>query len=370
MSNPLDSWLGWIAAYGLPGSMHEPPTAPLLPAEWDELLSTVRRHQLVGLLWQAIEDGKLSVDEQRRDQVARTHIDAMAGAVLLEAELLFVVRELRTQGVETRVLKGSAVAHLDYPNPALRPFGDVDLLVRSEDIDAAVHILTGLGYPRSFSEPRRGFDRRYGKGASFRNERGYELDLHRTFVMGPFGLRIPLSSLWQDKRTFAVGGETLDALGDDERFLNACYSAAISDPLPRRATQRDIAQMLLYGQVHRRRVRELAASWQAEALVARAVRDTWQALQLADVTALSSWAIRYRPAPHELRDVALYTTPGVSYTAQSLAAVSAIRGVGPKARFVLSLGVPRREFAAPTHRGFTARLWKGARDLADARARQ
>lgn len=369
MSERADCWLDWIAAYGLPGSMHEPPSSPLDAAEWDRLLTAVRRHQLIGLLWQALEDGILTVEESRRDQVSRAHIDAMAGAVLLEAELLHVVRELRAHGIETRVLKGTAVAHLDYPNPALRPFGDVDLLVRSDDIDAAVRTLTGLGYPRSFSEPRRGFDRRYGKGASFRNERGYELDLHRTFVMGPFGLRIPLASLWQEKRTFSVGGVVLDALGDDERFLNACYSAAISDPLPRRATQRDIAQMLLHGHVRRRRVRELAASWQAEALVARAVRDTWQALQLADVTALSSWALRYRPAAHELRDVALYTTPGVSYTAQSLAAVSAIRGVGPKARFVLSLGVPRREFTDPTRRGFTARLWKGARDLADARAR-
>ena len=33
------------------------------------------------------------------------------------------------RGIRSRVLKGPAVAHLDYPDPALRAFGDVDLLV-------------------------------------------------------------------------------------------------------------------------------------------------------------------------------------------------------------------------------------------------
>lgn len=366
MTDP-QGWLAWVAAYGLPGAMVEPPGEGLESQAWDSFLKSVRRHQLMGLLWQAISDNGFPASEQQRQDVAQEHIRAMGGVLQLEAQLLRTVSALQAGGIECRVLKGSAVAHLDYPGPALRPFGDIDLLVRSEDIDAAVAVITELGFGRSFSEPRPGFDRRYGKGASFQSAAGYEIDLHRTFVLGPFGLRISLEDLWKRHSCFTVGGVQLAALGDDERFLNACYSVAISDTVPRLGSQRDLAQMLLQGNVQRRRVRELAAHWQAEAVVARAVRVTWQTLQIADITALSSWAMRYRPASHEQRDVALYTTPGVSYTAQSLAAVSAIPGLRPKARFVLALSAPSREFAAPARRGFTARLWKGAHDLADAR---
>lgn len=369
MSSVTGDWLHWVAAYGLPGSMLEPPEQPLRGSAWEGFLSAVRHHQLVGLLWHAVSDDRLPVTEQQREAVSLEHIHAMGGVVRLERELLRLAQALSEEGIPCRVLKGSAVAHLDYPNPALRPFGDVDLLVRSEDIEGAVATMGRLGFPRAFSEPRPGFDRRYGKGASFSNPGGCELDLHRTFVLGPFGLRIPLETLWEQHASFTVGGQQLAALGDEERFLNACYSAAISDATPRLLTQRDLAQMLIFGRVNRRRVRELAAQWHGEAVVARAVRDAWEALRIADVTALSSWAMRYRPAAHERRDVALYTTPGVSYTAQSLASVSAIPGWLPKARFVLALGAARREFSAPSRRGFTGRLWKGAQDLADARTR-
>ncbi|MFN2538028.1 MAG: nucleotidyltransferase family protein [Mycobacteriales bacterium] len=364
-----DRWLRWVAAYGLPGSLVERPTEVLVTSAWKTLLTSVRRHHLLGLLWHAIEDDQLPVTLPQRDEVAREHIQVMGGVLRLEAQLLRVVRALQDEGIETRVLKGSAVAHLDYPDPALRPFGDVDLLVRSDDFDAAVAALKGTGLPRAFSEPRPGFDRRYGKGASFRGDKGFELDLHRTFVIGPFGVKIKLDSLWETRSTFALAGTQLHALGGDERFLNACYSAAISDAVPRMATQRDLAQMLLFGGVDRRRVRELAKDWGAEVVLARAVLESWRALQIADVTGLSSWAFRYRPEAHDKRDVALYTTPGVSYTAQSLATFGAIRGVRPRLRFVLSLSAPRREFSEPSQRGFTGRLLKGAHDLVEARAR-
>jgi hypothetical protein len=291
----------------------------------------------------------------------------MGAALRLEQLLLSVVRELGRAGVQARVLKGTAVAHLDYADPALRPFGDIDLLVQGDDFETAAAVVSGLGFVRDFTEPRPGFDRMFGKGASFRDAAGFEIDLHRTFVLGPYGLRVDLEQLWAASRSFVVGGERLSALDDDERFLNACYSAAISDATPRLINLRDVAQMLLHGRVDRRRVRMLARAWHAEALVVRAVNEAWRELNLADVTALSVWAGRYQTEPHEERELALYTTPGVSYTAQSLAAIRAIPGSVAKARFVYALGRPKPEYLEGVQRSFAQRIWHGTKDLARAR---
>ena len=54
----------------------------------------------------------------------------MQSCVQLERVLLETVAELDALGAEFRVLKGTAVAHLDYPDPSWRGFGDIDLLVR------------------------------------------------------------------------------------------------------------------------------------------------------------------------------------------------------------------------------------------------
>ena len=53
-------------------------------------------------------------------------------SLVLERTLLEVSGEL-TPGIPHRVLKGAAVAMLDYPDPTLRAFGDIDLLVRADD---------------------------------------------------------------------------------------------------------------------------------------------------------------------------------------------------------------------------------------------
>jgi len=49
-------------------------------------------------------------------------------------------------GVEVMVLKGAAVARLLYPDIGLRPFGDVDVLVRTEGISVVQEVLEREGY--------------------------------------------------------------------------------------------------------------------------------------------------------------------------------------------------------------------------------
>jgi hypothetical protein len=53
--------------------------------------------------------------------------------------------------------------------------------------------------------------------------------------------------------------------------------------------------MVLFGEWRRPRLMDLVASWNAQALLAGAVRAAWQRLAIADVTGLSVWAEGYRP---------------------------------------------------------------------------
>jgi hypothetical protein len=126
-------------------------------------------------------------------------------------ELIAVVDLLAAKGVESRILKGSAVAHLDYDHPGLRSFIDLDVLVRAGDIDRAVGVLSSASFRRTLPEPRPGFDRRFDKGMTLISPSGFELDLHRTFVLGPWGLRVNLDQLWDQGQEFRVGGRALRA---------------------------------------------------------------------------------------------------------------------------------------------------------------
>src|SRR4029078_2118569 len=95
------------------------------------------------------------------------------------------------------------------------------------DFEVAVDALNNVGYERTFRELRPGFDRRFGKGASFTGTVGHEVDLHRTFALGPYGLAVDLDDVWVSSDRFEIAGRSFETLDPDQRFLHACYHAAI-----------------------------------------------------------------------------------------------------------------------------------------------
>jgi hypothetical protein len=355
--------LAAVAAFGLAGTAHSLPGESLDAVAWQELRTGVSAKRLNGLLLSAIDSGELPASEAQHDQALEDQSRAMSGALLLEDLLLRVTGLFTVAGIASRALKGSAVAHLDYPSPDLRAYGDIDVLVRSDDFDRAAAALREAGMRRVFQPPRPGWDRRFGKGAMFRCADGLEVDLHRTFCTPPLGLRIDLGDVWADSEPLWIAGQVVEALPHEVRLLNAAYSGAVSDTDPRLSTLRDIAQLALHPRLDTRLVRELATRWRGQAVLAFAVHAAWRTLLIGDVTALSSWAERYRPSADEARELALYQQHRASETARALATARMLPSLSARASYLWALAHPDAEFTRATPRGALRRLTHGLADL-------
>ncbi|HEX4490229.1 MAG TPA: nucleotidyltransferase family protein [Acidimicrobiia bacterium] len=343
-STDLDAALDALAAYGLAGSRHALPERPLADADFARLLESVASERLVGLLGAAIADGAWPVTNDQRVAAAALQVDVATASVLLERLLLGVVDRFAADGIGARVLKGPAVAHLDYGDPAWRSFGDLDLLVRGDDVERAIAALMGLGGHRDVPELRRNFDRRFGKGATIEMPGDLEVDLHRTLVTGPLGVTVRPDDLFATASTFALGGRRLDALGTEERFVHACVHAALSPDAPRAAV-RDVAQLATAPALDFDRTLELARGWHARAAVARAIEGSWRVLALPD-HAVSQWARGYRPDASERRALDAYFGGDRSYTRRAVATLRVIPGARAKVAFARSLLFPGREYLA------------------------
>ncbi len=357
-----------VAASGLSHTDGVWPDAPLDEGRWGELLDVVREQRLAGLLVHAISNRSLPAMPYQLAQARTEHFIATARVVSIETSMLQVVGQLREAGVDVRVLKGSAVANLDYPDPALRHFIDIDLLVRSSQFDRAVAALTAAGHVRRHPQPRAGFDRRFSKGTSFILAGRLGIDLHRTFVMGPFGLRVRLEDLWGQGDSFSVGGIELLALAPELRFLHACFHAALGDAVPRLVPQRDVAQMLQNNGLDLRRVEELMHDWRAEAVVARAVSHAWHTLRIRDSSKFVESALGYRPSSRAARELALYSHHEGSYARKSLGALLAVPGLRSKAAFARALAFPDRSYVAGRYSSAWGRWWNALRSAAGRRA--
>lgn len=350
-----------VAAYRLPGARRGLPEKALDLGQWSRFFGIVCEQRLTGLLVAAVDDGAFPTTVAQAEQAAAAQVESMHLALVLEQLLVRLVDGLDGADVDYRVLKGPAYARLVYPDPALRPFGDIDILVPGDQLDLAATVLKTTGAWRPVPELRPGFDRRFGKGATFRTAAGHEIDLHRTFIFGPFGMRMRAGDLFISADPFVVGGRTMKTLTAEGRFVHACFHALLGSPQPRLLPMRDIAQIASTTSFDLGAATELARSWRAEAVVATAVRTAWRILSIDEVVEVSAWADRYEVTRKERQALSVYGH-GSSYLTQAAASLGSIHGLREKGAFMASLalspvarrpGLPRR----------ARRIWDGVRVL-------
>jgi hypothetical protein len=184
--------------------------------------------------------------------------------------------------------------------------------------------------------------------------------VHRTFVTGPFGLKVHLDDLWGPGAPFDVAGRTLSALPIEARLLHACYHAALGDSPPRLVPHRDIAQLILAADFDEARLRALATRWKADAVVATGIAAAWDLLGICDVNAVSTWAQRYRFSTADRRALSLRHS---NYAAKNVAALSAVAGLRGKAAFLRALVLPEHGYVAGRKRSLAAHIVRGLQQL-------
>jgi hypothetical protein len=351
-----------LAAFALPGvGARQVPAGPIVVREidWPAVRANIEFQRLTGLAVAAWSDNALELPSGASDELEDSHRRAMAWALAVERATLRVHDALGEDGIEAIVLKGSAFAHAFYPDPAWRAFGDLDLMVRGEDLARTGAVLERLGFARTLPEPREGFDRRFGTGAIYRIAGGIEVDLHRTLVTGPFGLWIRPEELFDATETFDLGGRSLRRLDATTAFLHACVHAALGALPPLLMPLRDLVQIAHTGHPDWDSVTTLARRWRLGPVMGHALKaafDVLGATAAPEVQPLmdNGWPRRER------RALLAYTTERQRRGARALATVRAIPGIRGKVAYVRALGVPDREFLAARQddaRGSYARRW-------------
>ncbi|MEP7270434.1 MAG: nucleotidyltransferase family protein [Acidobacteriota bacterium] len=140
-----------------------------------------------------------------------------------------VLRLFRENGIETMVLKGTALTLLYYKDTGLRPMADIDLLVQLSERAAAINLLVGQGW-----SPVRPIDQRayvFMHADAFRDSAGRNLDLH-WHLLPECHVPSDDSSFWAYSATTTVLGEPTRVLSPTDQLLHVCVHGAGWDPVP------------------------------------------------------------------------------------------------------------------------------------------
>jgi hypothetical protein len=335
----------WVARFGLPHASPTPEGIDLTAAVWPPIFAALQGRRLTGLAVAAAESGMLRLSDEQWAQLLERHRAAMIGAISIERTMIRVLHALEGSDVEVVVLKGTAIAHAIYPDPSWRPFGDLDLLVRTRDWRRACAALAELGFRRHLPEPRKGFDERFGKAATHVSEDGIEVDLHRTLVLGPFGLWMEPEQLFQSTAQFSLAGRSFKRLGDTELLLHACMHASLGFRPPLPIPLRDVAEVALRIPVDWVSLDRLASAWRMRAVVQHAFGAASNLLGVRWPSG-AGLVLDGRTSRRERRALTAYTTGRRDRGGTILATLPAIRGSTAKIAFLRTMLFPNREFLA------------------------
>jgi hypothetical protein len=140
-------------------------------------------------------------------------------ALNLAGELAEVVEVLEAAGVAPLAYKGPALAVQAFGDASLRDYGDLDLVVRKEELAAAGEALARAGF-RDLFDPgaNRAALLRDGHHLQYQRD-GVLVEVHWRFGKSVFGYAEELSGLWERAAALDIRGRRVRALSVADHLL-------------------------------------------------------------------------------------------------------------------------------------------------------
>ena len=119
-----------------------------LDADWEEVFQGVCRNGLLGLTHRYLKQWERQdyPPPEFRQRVQHAYRISAIRMALMYRSIRKVLAQLLESGVDYMVVKGPALAYTVYPDPALRAFNDLDLVVREQDWAAMHRLLVKMGF--------------------------------------------------------------------------------------------------------------------------------------------------------------------------------------------------------------------------------
>lgn len=208
---------------------------------WERLPGQAEVHGLAPLVYTHLKQAGIQPPPDTRRQLQALYLRHRRANQIRGEELRRILGAFEASGIQAIALKGAAVSHIVYPEPALRPMSDLDLLVRASDARHAQALLARLGYraalPASKLLPHRHLTIATAEvhGLPVQVEIHHRLlsdyfDSLLAFVGNRWSIGVKTGerhasaaeALMDRARPFAVGDTTALALGHEDMLAHLC----------------------------------------------------------------------------------------------------------------------------------------------------
>lgn len=115
-------------------------------ADWDLFTRMAKAEGVAPLMHYAFTRSTYPLPDATRQKLLMIYYETAAFNQMILVEMGRVVQALNDANIPVIVLKGAALASTIYPDPALRPMSDLDILTAAPFVGKAVKLLRSRGY--------------------------------------------------------------------------------------------------------------------------------------------------------------------------------------------------------------------------------
>jgi hypothetical protein len=202
--------------------------AELLPRlDWPQALALAEEHGVVAQI--ATRLCHLSgngIPEQARQRLQELHRAQLFATLRITGELFRVLERFAAKEIECLVVKGPALAMQAYGDAGMRPYGDVDMLVRQCDMRRATEVMAGDGYQADVSLAAIEAGKIPGQYLFSRPDTKMIVELHNERTMRYFPKPLPLEKLFERQIRVCIDAHEVPALCAEDELVLICIHGA------------------------------------------------------------------------------------------------------------------------------------------------
>lgn len=124
--------------------------------DWHKLTTQAEAHGMAPLLWHHLQQAGADVPAEAARALKGLYLRHRRNNQIHALALLEIVELFKAAGIHPLVLKGLGLAYSVYPDPALRPVSDLDLLLQRDEIRPALKLLRAAGFWATHTPTDRG----------------------------------------------------------------------------------------------------------------------------------------------------------------------------------------------------------------------
>ena len=194
--------------------------------DWDCLLKTAQEHGVIPLLyWNLNAACPEAVPKATLNQLRGCFHKNAQRNVFWVGELLRLLNLFKTHEISAVSFKGPSLAASVYGNLALRQFGDLDILVREQDVLKAKDLLLSQGYRPEYQWTRhqeKALLRSWCEYPFVHDGSGVRVDLHVKVAPKYFSFPLKPERLWERLEPSSLAGQEVAALSTEDLLLILC----------------------------------------------------------------------------------------------------------------------------------------------------